>query len=178
MSVKKQAWKVISWTTTNQDKAAGVLIAIRESLLKSDANIAQRLDIQRGRIGAIKISIKQSNKVKPKSVFYITSYAPVENASNQQREAFWERMRKLHKAIPLRTTIIGGGDMNARVGYDKYMEYDKTTKANIGRYGAEKENRNGAAAHKIMEVDDLRTAEPFHAYAVTRMLVAHVILNI
>ena len=30
-----------------------------------------------------------------------------------------------------------------------------------------------AAAHKIVEVDDLRTAEPFHAYAVTRMLVAH-----
>ena len=30
-----------------------------------------------------------------------------------------------------------------------------------------------AAAHGIVKVDDLRTAEPFHAYAVTRMLVAH-----
>jgi len=70
----------------------------------------------------------------PWNLTFIHAYAPTNQATDQDKSAFYERLEQVYLQVPWQDTVIIGGDMNAKIGEG----------CPIGRHAFGTMNDNGA----------------------------------
>ena len=86
----------------------------------------------------------------PVAISINCAYAPIENSSERDKEAFYSELQKCLKDVPKKDVLVVGGDFNAKVGLPLDGE-----KQNIGRFATGSRNANGELLAHFAVLNDL-----------------------
>jgi len=84
----------------------------------------------------------------PFNLTYIQAYAPTNQASDPEKDAFYDRLEQVHLQVPQSDIVIIGGDFNAKIGEG----------APTGRYALGVQNENGTRLINFTRANSLVAA--------------------